>query len=296
MGWRAQAEQGGFWNASINGYYAECGIDMEVRQGGAGIDVTRLLVSNAVDAALTSQNDGVMRMIQAGFPARAVFASFQNTPTTIDVHEDSGIDSFEDLVGHPIFLSSGNRNTYWPYLKLKYGYTDDQLRSFTGQFAPFLANPESATQDFVTNGPYVMKQEAPDVKIKHMFLRDTGYAPYSGLLTVSQDLIDEKPEVVKCLVDASRKGWLDYLEDPTKTFDYIEEIAPENSRGLLQYAYDTMKQYGFLENEDTEAYGYGAMTNARWKAQYDLLVEIGTFEPGFDYTQAYSLDYQNGSD
>ncbi|MFV0243523.1 MAG: ABC transporter substrate-binding protein [Qingshengfaniella sp.] len=296
MGWRAQAEQGGFWNASLKGYYAECGVEMDMRQGGAGIDVTRLLTSNAVDAAITSQNDGVMRMREAGFPAVAVFTSFQHTPTTIDVHEESGIDSFEELVGHPIFLSSGNRNTFWPYLQMKYGYADNQLRSFSGQFAAFLANPESATQDFVTNGPYVMQQEAPDVKVRHMFLRDTGYMPYSGLLTVSEQMIEDKPEVVQCLVDASRRGWVDYLADPSDAFAYIAEIAPENSMGLLDYAFTTMKEFGFLENEDTASYGYGAMTNARWKIHYEQLVATGTFPEGFDYTAAYTLDYQNGSD
>jgi len=290
MSWRAQAENGGYYQALVKGYYAACGLDMTLRQGGAGIDTAQLLVGGAVDAAMVSQNDGVMRMNQAGFRARAVMAGFQRLAQTLDVHPDSGIKKLADIKGHPIMLSAGNRNTIWPFLKQKYGLADDELRSFSGQFAPFLQDKNMVVQDLITNGPYVIKQQS-GMDVKFFLLADYGYAPYSSLVVVSQKLIDEKPKEVQCLVDASRKGWVDYLKDPAPAFAEIQRVAPENTTGLLNYAYDTMKKYHLVETADTAKLGFGAMTDARWKSHFDMLVETKVFPADFDYKSSYTLQF-----
>jgi NitT/TauT family transport system substrate-binding protein len=290
MNWRAQGEYGGFYQALVKGYYSACGVDMTIRQGGAGIDNAQLLTGGAVDAALITQNDGVMRMNQAGFAARAVMAAFQSLPSTLDVHPDSGIEKIEDMRGHPIMLSAGNRNTMWPFLKEKYGFTDDQLRPFTGQFAPFLTDKTAVVQDFVTNGPFIVKRDG-GIDVKFFLLADYGYQPYSSIVTVSQKLIAAKPKAVQCLVEASRKGWIDFLKDPQPAFAEIQKEAPENTIGLLTYTYDTMKKYHLVENAETAKLGLGAMTDARWRSHFDMLVANKLFPADFDYKSSYTLQF-----
>jgi len=291
LGWRAQAEQGGYYTALVKGYYADCGVDMTIRQGGAEMDPARLLTSGAVDASLSAQNDAVMRMDQAGFPAVAVMTSFQKSPQSLDVHASSGITSLDQLKGHPVFIGMGNRTTIWPFLKMKYGLSDDQLRSFTGQFAPFLANADSVTQDYLTNGPYVMAQQS-DIKLHSFLLADNGYQPYDSLVTVSREMIDKHPDVVACVVDASRKGWTEFFEDPKPAFAEIARVAPENTPGLLAYAFKTMVDNHLVETDETAENGINTMTDARWKAHFDMLVKTGTFPADFDYRQAYTLQFQ----
>jgi NitT/TauT family transport system substrate-binding protein len=290
MSWRAQAENGGYYQAQVKGYYAACGLDMTLRQGGAGIDTAQLLVGGAVDAAMVSQNDGVMRMNQAGFAARAVMVGFQRLAQTLDVHPDSGIEKLEDIKGHPVMLAAGNRNTIWPFLKQKYGLADDQLRSFTGQFAPFLQDKNMVVQDLITNGPFVIKQQS-GMDVKFFLLADYGYEPYSSVVTVSQKLIDGQPKEVQCLVDASRKGWVDYLKDPAPAFAEIQKIAPENTPDLLNYAFGTMKKYHLVETADTDKLGFGAMTDARWKSHFDMLVATKVFPADFNYKSSYTLQF-----
>jgi len=290
LSWRAQAENGGYYTALLKGYYAACGLDVTIRQGGAGIDPMQLLTGGAVDATLVSQNDGVLRMNEAGFPARAVFAAFQRSPQSFDVHPDSGIASFEDMRGHPIMVAAGGNSTYWPFFKQKYGFSDEQLRTFTGQFAPFLADKKAVTQDLITNGPYVIEQSGGP-KVKVFLFADYGYNPYSSVVAVPQKLIDQKPKAVQCLVEGSRKGWTEYLKDPAPAFAEIAKIAPENTPGLLKYAFDTMLKNKLVESDDTAKAGIGIMTDERWKAHAEMLVKIGLFKPETDYTKAYTLEF-----
>ena len=45
--WKAQAEHGGYYQAIGKGYYAACGLDLTIRQGGPGIDPAQLLAGGA---------------------------------------------------------------------------------------------------------------------------------------------------------------------------------------------------------------------------------------------------------
>src|SRR5215475_12700352 len=52
--WKAEAEQGGFYEAKAEGLYAKRGLDVTIVQGGPGSNVPQLLASGAVDVGVGS--------------------------------------------------------------------------------------------------------------------------------------------------------------------------------------------------------------------------------------------------
>lgn len=293
LSWRAQAEAGGFFVAVEKGYYRDCGVNLGIRQGGNGIASDQLLPTGAVDVAIIATSDGVLRMNQAGFKARAIFAGLQHSPLGIDAHAESGITSVADMRESAIYISSSSRNTWWQFLKSRYGLSDAQLRAYSGQHAPFIADPRAVMQNAITNGGYVLEHEA-GIKVRSFLLSDLGYDQYGGVLTAPQMLIDRHPETVRCLVDASRRGWEDYMKDPKIGFAAIARAAPENTPDLMAYSYRVMKERGLVENADTATHGIGAMTEARWKNIFDVGVEAKLFPADLDWHQGYTLAYQKG--
>ena len=291
LSWRAQAEAGGFFEAAEKGYYSACGVNLVIRQGGNGIASDQLLPTGAVDIAMIPTSDGVLRMNQAGFKARAIFASLQHSPLGVDVHAESGITSPAGMRDSAMYISSSSRNTWWEFLKARYGLRDEQLRAYSGQHAPFIADPTGVMQNAVTNGGYVLAKEA-GVKVRSFLLSDLGYDQYGGVLTAPQTLIDAHPEVIRCLVTASRHGWEDYLKDPTIGFAAVARIAPENTPDLMAYSYATMKRLKLVENADTQAAGIGAMTEARWQQIFNVGIEAKLFASTLDYHQGYTTAYQ----
>lgn len=291
LSWRAQAEAGGFFTALDKGYYRACGINLVIRQGGNGIASDQLLPTGAVDVAIIATSDGVLRMNQAGFPARAIFASLQHSPLGIDAHADSGIVSVNGMRDSPIYIASSSRNTWWEFLKTRYGLKDAQLRAYSGQHAPFIADRQAVMQNAVTNGGYVLAHEA-GIKVRSFLLSELGYDQYGGVLTAPQALIDAHPEQIRCLVDASRRGWEDYLRDPRIGFAAVARAAPENTPGLMAYSYAVMKARGLIENDDTRTHGIGAMSEARWKTIFDVGVEAKLLPPTLAYREGYTLAYQ----
>ena len=289
MSWKAQAEQGGYYDALAKGFYKACGLDVTIRQGGPGIDDSQLLVSGAVDAALISQNDGVLRMVDAGFPARAVMAGFQRLPTVLLAHAGTAA-SVADMRGRPIMISLPNRTTFWPFLKQKYGFADAQLRTYSGQIAVWMADKDAIQQGNVTNEPFLVHEQSGETPAAFL-MADEGYDPYTSLIAVSQTLIDSRPQAVKCLVQASVAGWTDYMKHPDVANAVIQKENPQNTDGLLAYAFRTMQERHLIENDDTARLGIGAMTDARWKQHFDMLVAGGLMRPDLDYKSAYTLQF-----
>ena len=51
--WKAQAEHGGFYQALAKGYYREAGLDVEILQGGPGVNVPLLVLRGNKPAEMT---------------------------------------------------------------------------------------------------------------------------------------------------------------------------------------------------------------------------------------------------
>lgn len=290
LNWRAQSETGGFVQAVAKGFYRDCGLDVELRQGGPGIDPRQLLVSGAVEAALVPQNAGVIQMNVANFPARAVYATMQHTPASLIVHEDSPIRSVEHMRGKPISISASSRSGWWPFLRLRYGFTDDQIRAFSGQRSAFVANKDAIEQDVITNGPYVIWQQAK-LKVRSFRLTDLGYDPYDSLVVVSQTLIDQHPERVRCLVQGSQRGWADFLRDPAPGFAAIRQMSPEVSQGLLEFGHQAILDSRLAVSPDTERLGLGAMTAERWHDHAQWLKRMDLAPEDFDESKVYDTAF-----
>ena len=289
--WRAQAEHGGFYEAVANGEYAKRGLDVKIVQGGPGVNVPQLLAAGAVEAGMGSNSFIALNMANEGVPVKAVAAMFQKDPQVLIAHPDQGIEKIEDLKGHPILLSDASVTAFWVWLKSKYGFTDDQVRKYTFNSAPFLADKRVAQQGYVTSEPYTLEKEA-GLKAKVFLLADNGYPSYATMIMVPQSLIDKNPAAVRAFVEASAKGWHDYLYgDPKPADALILKDNPEMGQDVLDQARDKMRTYGIVDGGDAKIGGIGVMTNARWADFARLAVEQGVYPKTLDVKKAYTLDF-----
>ena len=278
MSWKAQAEHGGYFHALVKGYYRDCGVDMTIRQGGPGIDPAQLLAGGAIDFSVAPFIDTVLQLNQAGFPARALMATFQRSAQILMTHAGNGIEKLEDMRDKPIMIAAISRKTFWPFFRDKYGWSDAQIRAYTGQLATFFADKNAVQQGFVTNEPFLVRRQTGQAPRTFM-LADFGYLTYGSMVVTSQGLIDRNPKVVQCVVQATVKGWNDFLADPKVGFEAIKKEEPQNTDDLMTFAHQTMKDVNLVQNADTARDGIGTMRAERWKAHYDMLVEKDLIKP-----------------
>lgn len=291
--WKAQAEHGGFYQALAKGYYKDAGLDVVIQQGGPGVNVPQLLATDTVQFGMGSNSFIPLNAVVANANLRAVMASFQKDPQVLITHPRDDVKSIADMKGKPIMVSDATTSAFWQWLKVKYDFTDDQIRKYTFNLAPFITDPKAIQEGYLSSEPYTIEREAK-FKPQVFLLSDYGYPGYAAFIMTRDDTIDENPELVQKFVEASIRGWVDYLYgDPSPANALIKKDNPEMTDDLLTHAIATMKEHGIVDSGDTETLGIGAMTDKRWQEFYDTMSEAGVFPKGLNYHKAYTLEFVN---
>ena len=285
--WRAQAEHGGFYQALATGEFAKRGLDVQIIQGGPGVNVPQLLASGAVEAGMGSNSFILMNLAQERAPVKAVAAFFQKDPQVLIAHPDPALKSIADLKGRPFLLADASVTAFWVWLKAKYGFTDDQVRKYNYNLAPFLSDPRAVQQGYLTSEPYTIEKEA-GFKPKVFLLADEGYPSYAAMVMMPDRLLQEKPAAARAFVEASAAGWTSYLNgDPTPANALILKDNPEMARDVLDQARAKLKSYDMIGATP------GAMTDARWAEFFQVASAQGVYPKSLDYRRAYTLAFVN---
>jgi NitT/TauT family transport system substrate-binding protein len=291
--WRAEAEHGGFYQAVAAGLYKKAGLDCDLRQGGPAVNNAQLMMGGRVDMIMATSFDS-LTYVEQNLPFLCIAAIFQKDPQVLIAHAGQGNDSFEKLKDKTILVSAGGRVTFWPFLKAKFDYRDEQIRPYTFNFAPFLADKKLVQQGFITSEPYALAQAGADPV--PLLIADSGFANYNTTITTSRKLIAEKKDVVQRFVDASLEGWAQYLKggsaaEPANAL--IKKDNPDMSDDKLVYAIKAMNERGIVQSGDALKLGIGAMTDARWQSFYEAMSDVAVFPKGLDAKKGYSLEFVN---
>jgi NitT/TauT family transport system substrate-binding protein len=290
--WLAEAEHGGFYQALAEGLYKAEGLDVTIKQGGPQINTAQVLLSGAVDMAIQSNAFTPLNAVRENANYVAVAAFFQKDPQILMSHPEAGFKGLDDLKGKPILIANDAWETYWKFLKLRYRFEDGQARRYTFNLAPWLADKTLTQQGYITNEPFAVR--AAGVEPKIFLLADYGYSTYAQVLMVSKKMAVEKPSVVQGFVDASIKGWNNFLYgDHSRAVALILGDNRDYTAKMSDDSIKALKDYGLVDSGDAKTLGIGAMTDARWKDFFDAMVQAGVYPASLDYREAYTLRFVN---
>ena len=291
--WLAEAEHGGHYQALADGTYRKYGLDVTIVPGGPNANNRILLPVGKLDFYMSANTLQAFDAVEQNIPTLAVAAMFQKDPQILMAHPDQGIDTFEDLKKLTLFISQEGLVSYFQWLKADFGFSEAQVRPYTFNPQPFLANKRSAMQGYVTSEPYAV-ETVGGFKPKIFLLADQGFNSYSTLIETRRDLVDKKPDMVQRFVDASIIGWYNYLYGDNRAANaLIKKQNPEMTDGLLAYSLAKLKEYGIVNSGDALTLGIGAMTDARMNSFYDKMVRAGVVKPSVDPAKSYTLRFVN---
>ena len=289
--WVAEGEHGGFYQALADGTYRRYGLDVTIVPGGPNVNNRILLPVGKIDFFLSANTLQAFDAVEQNVPTIEVAALFQKDPQVLIAHPDQGIEKFTDLKKLTLFISREGVATYYQWLKADYGFTDGQVRPYTFNPQPFLANKTSAMQGYVTSEPFAVAKAA-NFTPKVFLLADQGFSAYSTLIETRRDLVDKRPDLVQRFVDASTIGWYNYLYGDNRAANaLIKKQNPEMTDELLAYCVNAMKKYGIADSGDAPTLGIGAMTDARMKDFFDKMVRAGVAKSNLDYRKGYTLQF-----
>jgi NitT/TauT family transport system substrate-binding protein len=285
--WFAQAEHGGFYQAKATGLYDKADLDVTIKMGGPQINGMQLLLGGEADIII-GYDIQVLKSIEKGLPVTTIGASFQKDLQGMMTHDD--VTSLADLKGKTILIATSSRTTFWPWLKTKYGYTEAQIQPYTFNLQPFFADKNTAQQSYPSSEPFQALQK--DVPVRFFLFADAGYPPYGTTMVTTTKLLTDKPDVLKRFVRASMEGWKSYLKgDPSPANALIKVDNPKMSDEQIAFGIKRMNELKVVDGGDAATMGIGVMTDARWKATYDFMVDGGLLDKDVEWKKAYTTQF-----
>jgi len=284
--WFAEAEHGGFYQAKATGLYEKAGLDVTIKMGGPQVNGMQLLTAGAADI-IVGYDIQVLNGIAQNLPITTIAASFQFDLQGVMTHPD--IHSIAELKGHKVLIAATSHSTFWPWLKQKYGFTDDMAGVDTFNLQPFLVDKTLAMQGYPSSEPYEAK--LANAAANFFLFGDDGYPPYGTTLVSTTKWLDANPAAAQAFVKATMEGWVSYLKDPAPANKLIKVDNPKMPDGQLDFAVEWMKKNHVL---DKGGVPIGTMTEARWKATRDFLVEANVLKPEVPWQKAFTTRYVDG--
>ncbi len=290
--WLAEAEHGGFYQAVVDGTYAKYGLDVTILPGGPQADHEILLATGKLDFYMGGNMLQAYSAVEQGIPTLVVAGMFQKDPQCVMSHPGVGLDHFTDLKkADAIFIGKEGLASFYSWMVSQYGFSEDNVKPYTFNTGPFIADKTSAQQGYVTSEPNSVEQQA-GFKPNVFILADQGFSTYATNIEARQDMVVKNPGLVQRFVDASTIGWYHFLYgDPAKAFTAIKKDNPDITDQELGFAYDAMKRDGIVDSGDTLQLGIGVMTDARQKDFFDKMVKAGAVKADVDYKKSYTLQF-----
>ena len=292
--WVAEAEHGGFYQALVDGTYRKAR-PRRHHYAGRAERQPPAATARRPDRVLHERQHaaGVRRGRRRTFRPWSSRRCSRRTRRCCWRIPDQGIEKFEDLKKLTLFISKEGVASYFQWMKHDFGFREQQVKPYTFNPQPFLADKKTAMQGYVTSEPYAV-EKAGQVQAEDLPARRPGLRQ---LLDADRD--PPRPGREQARPGAALRqrlviGWYNYLYgDNAAANARIKRDNPEMTDELIAYSIAKMKEYGIVDSGDSLKLGIGAMTDARMKSFFDKMVAAGVVKGSIDYKKAYTLRFVN---
>ncbi len=227
--------------AQGKGYFKDAGLEVKFAVARGGVDVAKQVgAGNAPLGGIVA--DGPIMVRQNGVPIKIVAVFGGKGFMQLVVREDSGIEKPADLKGKTITVMSYQDTTFYALLGLlaSVGLGQDDVN--------IQAAGPTGVWESVATGKSVGMAGVPDwippvqaAGVKVRILPTDEYFPHMAqAIGVSDQVIKEKPELVRSFVKAALRGMKDIMDDPDKAADEFVRFVPEwkGKEGAVKAAFN----------------------------------------------------------
>ncbi|GGX88946.1 ABC transporter substrate-binding protein [Pseudoduganella dura] len=286
LNWFAQPDQAGYWQAQQDKLGRDAGIAITVRQGGPRIQTIPQVASGQAEFGIANADDLLLARAR-GAPVRAVLAHLDHVPYTLVYHRNPAVKSIRDLRDRTFAVNLGS--AYWEWLRHRYGLDGARSIPVSGDLSLFRNDPRMVQQGYSLYLPARMAQAG--VAVQQVTLASLGYRSY-GVLFTTDEMIRDRPALVRATVAAVRQGWRNYAANPAALRPLLTGLNQQIPPAL----YDSASR----ELIDTQLAGdpakFGCMSAARWRELAAQLAAVKFLPAGFDAGSAFDRTLVPGCD
>lgn len=284
--WYHQFQFAGYYAAKQQGYFAEAGIEVDIRAGvdrlGNTINPVEEVVFQRVDFGIT-RSDLLVHHAR-GLPVVMLATIMQRTPAAFITLEKYGIQRLEDIGSKPVSLPLEADNP-GAVIDLEViaalaraGVDKARLNnSFDSWNLAALQNGETQLLlGFANDEPYILERRG--YKPVVISPRDYGIDLYGDLLFTSESTLRTEPALVEGFRKAVLRGWQYALANPDATARHIlSEYPLRNSDYDLDFLLQEARKLRSYIQPDLIEIGYS--NRERWQRIKQVYQQVGITDP-----------------
>jgi NitT/TauT family transport system substrate-binding protein len=269
-------EFAGYYLAAEKGFFAEENLTVTFKPWVEGVESNLSLTNGEAEFAVLGM--GEYSGLHSGTNVKpvALMALFQSSPLLIFSLAESGITKPQDLEGRLV----ASKGEFWDSLikqaMTKTGADPDKATWVTSSYneiSKLYSGDVEVWPGFVTSEPVEAKMAG--YEITTIYLGDYGVGTYEGLLVTTQEMLDQRPDVVERVVRAVVRGWQYMINNPEEasqiTAKYVPGKSVEFSRAAIDYMIPLVSARGGTP--------FGWIDSERWKTELGSIYDPAN--PGF---------------
>jgi ABC-type nitrate/sulfonate/bicarbonate transport system substrate-binding protein len=285
-GFRAQANLPfvAVYVAVANGYFAEEGLDVDIRHSAGQDEHLKLLLSKEIEFTTGTAAQLLARRAE-GLPVRGIALFGQRGDQGFVARADSGIEQPADFRGKTVGFKAGVVPAELKALLATAGMTEDDVELQGVGFDPrvFIEGGVDVYPVFLSNEPYAIRTAGVDIEVFDP--ADYGVATLGLTFLAHDDTVAGDQDLVRRFLRAALRG----AQYAVHHVDAAVQITLRHAEGA-----DPEHQKFLLETDLTNARrddGIGRSDAAQWEDLQDTLLEFGALEERTDAAAAMDTSF-----
>ncbi len=276
-----------FYVAFDKGYFEEVGIDLEFDYSFETDGVALVGANNLQFAVVSGEQVPIARA--EGLPIVYIMAWYKDYPVAIVTDKTQGIQSPQDLVGKTVGLPGLFGASYvglQAFLQANGLEESDLTLDSIGfnQVELFASGKEDAIVVYIANEPTQLQSQGYELNV--FAVSDYVDLVSNGLIT-NQTTLEENPELVRAMIQATLRGIKYTVENPDEAYEiskkYVESLADADEEVQKEVLAVSISLY------QTDPYGYSSAS--AWENMQDVLLNMGLMKKAIDLGTAYTNEF-----
>lgn len=292
--WVPQAQFAGYFVALDKGYYADENLDVTILPGGPDIVGEQQVINGQADFGV----DWVASFLafrDKGLPLIDVAQVYQSSGLLLVSKKSANISKPEDLKGKNVGVWYGGNEFEFLALMDKLHYDPDKDMNVIKQgftMDPFLQGQMDAASAMTYNEYQVVLESGVNQNdLNVLSYNDQGVGMLEDNLFTTEDMVNNKPDLVQRFVRASMKGWQSAIDDQEGAVNIVmQHVEPgsttaDHQRRMMSEVAKLVLPPGMAEDQ------IGVMDAGRFQTTADIAYKFHVItnpaDPGKSYTNQF---------
>jgi NitT/TauT family transport system substrate-binding protein len=284
-----------FYTAQAKGFYGQQNLDVTIVPGDGSANTIKLVGSGEYDFGFADGPTGILGRSR-GIPVVAIGAVQQRSPLGIASLKSTGIARPKDLEGKTVGIQpQGSPYVFWLAFTTMNKIDRSKVREINipGETPIFIVVKRvDAAASLYDNELVTIESKVGAGNASFLLGEDYGFKAYGQSLFTNEKTLNERPDVVRRFLTATRNGMQYAIQNQKEAIDILTKQFRDLDRATMarQLANGADKLF---TSPQTKAHGLLWMERDRWDLAHRILVDHMVAAQPIDISKFYTTRFLN---